>query len=119
MLPFQCAYRTGISTGDIVLAHKYLLAGSSTKKNQKICAGIDLSTAFDTVDRKKLIDILRRGTEEENFAVIKRLLSQTTMRAKNGKTIEGRVQHQHKGPTRGWAITQTFYLISGRSSRRN
>ena len=32
MLPSQYAYRTGKSTGDIVLAHKCLLAVSSLKK---------------------------------------------------------------------------------------
>ena len=38
-----------------------------------------MSKAFDTVDRKKLIDILRKkGIDEENVTIIKRLLSQTT-----------------------------------------
>ena len=76
MLPSQYAYRTGKSTGDIVLAHKYLPAGSSTKKKQQVCAWRDMCKAFDTVDRKKLIDILRRkGNEEENVTIIKSLLS--------------------------------------------
>ena len=44
--------------------------------------------AFDTLDRKKLIDILRRrGTGEKNVTIIKPLLIRTTLRAKNGKSI--------------------------------
>ena len=82
ILPSHDAYRTGKSTRDIVLAHKYL-TGSSTKSIQKGCAGIDMSKAFNTVGRKKLIDILRkRGIEEKNVTIIKRLLNQTTLRPK-------------------------------------
>ena len=34
----QFAYRAGKSTGDIVLAHKYLIAGAKTKGINKVCA---------------------------------------------------------------------------------
>ena len=83
ILTSQNAYGNWKSTGDIMLAHKNLLAGSSTKRTPKVCAGIDMSKAFDTVDRKELIDILRkRGIEEENVTIIKPILNQTTLRAK-------------------------------------
>ena len=55
MLPSQKAYQTGKSTGDIVLAHKYFLTGSLTKRIQKVCAGIKMSRAIDTVDRKNVV----------------------------------------------------------------
>ena len=60
MLPSQYAYRTGKSAGDIVLAHKYLLAISSTKMIKKVFAGVDMSKAFDTVDRKQFKDIQKK-----------------------------------------------------------
>ena len=83
MLPSQNVYKTGRSTDDTVLAHKYLLAGSSAKRIQKVCAGIDMSKAFNTLDRKNLMDLLRkRSNEEENVSIIKRLLSQITLKAK-------------------------------------
>ena len=60
MLPNQFAYRSGRSTGDIVLAHKYLLSAARTKRLEFVCAGIDMSKTFDTVDRKRLIEILKK-----------------------------------------------------------
>ena len=94
MLPSQNAYRTGKSTDDIVLAHKYLLAGSSTQRIQRACAGIDMSQAFDTENRKKLLDSLRnRSIEEENLSIIKRLLSQTTLKA---KLIKQKTTHKQR-----------------------
>ena len=88
MQPSQYAYRKRKSPGDMVLAQKNLLLRLSTKKIQKVCAGIILSKALDTVDRTKLIDILRkRGIEEENVNTLKRQLNQTTLRAKSVKTI--------------------------------
>ena len=61
MLPSPYDYQTGKSTGDIVLAHKYLLVVTSTKMIQKVFAGIDMSKAFDTVDRKKFTDIQKKS----------------------------------------------------------
>ena len=53
-----------------------------------------MSKAFDTVDRKKLIDIpMRRGIEKENAIIIKRLLSQTNLRP-DWRTV----QHQQRVP---------------------
>ena len=114
MLPSQYAYRTGKSTGDIVLAHKYLPAGSSTKKMQQVCAWRDMCKAFDTVDRKRLIDILRRrGIEEENVTIIKSiksLLSQTTLRAKNGKTI-GEPFDTNRGVPHGDGLSHRLFTL--------
>ena len=56
--------------------------------------------AFDTVDKKKLIDILRKtDTEVKNVSKIKRSLNQTALRAKPDM---GTVQHQQRGPKKGW-----------------
>ena len=76
----QFAYRTGRSTGDVVLAHKYLIAGAKTKKFAYTCVGIDMSKAFDTVSRSKLLEILRhRGVEEGDVCLIKLLLTNTRL----------------------------------------
>ena len=78
---------------------------------QKVCARIDMSKAFDTVDRKKLIDILRkRGIEEENVTIIKRLLSQPTLRAKNGKTI-GEPFNTKRGVPQGDRLSPRLFTL--------
>ena len=46
----QHAYCRGKSTGDVVLAHKIMLAGSIERELNPTLVGIDMSKAFDTVD---------------------------------------------------------------------
>ena len=59
MSPSQFAYCRGRSTGDIVLIHKYLIAGANSKGLEKVCMGIDMSKAFDTIDRSVFSNILK------------------------------------------------------------
>ena len=73
------AYRSGRSTGDVVLAHKYLVAGSLAKGFNRYCVGIDLSKAFDNVWRDKLINILcSKGVPEWDLSLIRLLLYSQT-----------------------------------------
>ena len=75
--------------------------------------------AFDTVDKKKLIDILRKtDTEVENVSKIKRSLSQTTLRAKTGKTILEPFNTNRGVPKRD-GLPSRLYPISGQNSPKN
>ena len=56
----QYAYMTGKSTGDVVLTPKYSISGAEMKGMVKSCVGIDLSKAFDIVDRYKVLKILKK-----------------------------------------------------------
>ena len=87
ILTSQYAYGNWKSTGDIVLAHKNLLAGPSTKRTLKVFAGIDMSKAFDTVDRKELIDILRKRHRGRKRHHHKTHTQSNNPESKNGKTI--------------------------------
>ena len=89
----QFAYRTNRSTGDIVLSHKYMIAATISKCFDKYCVVIDMSKAFDNVDRNKLIDILRsRKIPEENITLIKKLLTNTALEVKAGKKLGEKLQ---------------------------
>ena len=55
------AYRSGRSTGGIVLALKYLVAGSLVKGFNRHCVGIDMSKAFDNVLRDNQYSSLKRS----------------------------------------------------------
>ena len=86
--PSQYAYRANRSAGDVVLAHKFLIAGAYSKGQNITCIGIDMSKAFDTVIRPKLIDILdARGVEPGDIGIIKLLLTNTSLQVKCGKTV--------------------------------
>ena len=54
----QSAYRIGRSTADIIWAHRWLIAKTLKYRVAIHILGLDMSRAFDTIDRQKLLDIL-------------------------------------------------------------
>ena len=54
----QSAYREKRSTGDIVWAYRWIIAKAQKEKEKIYITGIDLSSAFDTIIREKLVIIL-------------------------------------------------------------
>ena len=82
----QPAYTNGKSTTDVVLAHKLIKAAADTYEVELDIAGVDMSKAFDTVDRIKLLAILREiGTRESEVNIITVLLSNNTFIIKMGR----------------------------------
>ena len=78
----QSAYRRGRSTTDIVWAYRWILAKAQEYKIKIYVIGIDMSSAFDTINRKQLLDSLDNILEEDEVRVIKELLSDTTLEVK-------------------------------------
>ena len=62
----QSAYRRGRSTSDIVWTHKWLCALVQNKKESFKILGVDLSSAFDLIDRRKLSEILRNNKTQRS-----------------------------------------------------
>ena len=54
----QSAYRSGRSTADIIWAHRWLIAKALKYKVFIHILGLDMSRAFDTIDRSNLLTIL-------------------------------------------------------------
>ena len=99
MSPSQFAYQRGRSTGDIVLIHKYLIAGAKSKGLERVCMGIDMSKAFDTIDRSRLLNILKaRGISEDNVTLIKILLSNTSLQVNQGKNVTREFKNNRRVP---------------------
>ena len=70
-----------------------MMAGAISKGFDKYCVGIDMSKAFDNVDRNDLIDILRtRKIPEGNITLIKKLLANTTLEVKVGMKLGEKFQ---------------------------
>ena len=81
--PSQYAHRANRSAGDVVLAHKYLIAGAYSKSQNNTCIGIDMSRAFDAVIRSKLIDILAaRGVQPGDIGLFNLLFTNTSLQLK-------------------------------------
>ena len=84
----QSAYRDGRCTTDIVWAYRWLIAKVQEYDITIYVTGIDMSSAFDTIDRSKLLDIASRILDEDGVRMLRILLSDTTIevRVKGAQT---------------------------------
>lgn len=109
----QHAYTSGKSAGDVVLAHKFLIAGSLEHDFEPTIVGIDMSKAFDTVNRQKLVTFLSEVIDSKgDINVIKFLMSNTTLAVKTGKSTSSSFE-TNMGVPQGDCLSPklfTFYL---------
>ena len=85
----QSGFRPDRSTAGVVWAHKWLAAKTKKEDVEIKITGIDMSSAFDTIDRQTLLDILREIVEEDELRIIRFLLSDTIINTRiNGATKE-------------------------------
>ena len=85
----QSGFRPDRSTADVAWAHKWLAAKTKKEDVEIKITGIDMSSAFDTIDRQTLLDILREIVEEDELRIIRFLLSDTIINTRiNGSTKE-------------------------------
>jgi len=79
--PAQAAFRKNRCTSDIVWAHRWLIAKTLRYKTTVHILGLDMSRAFDTINREKLMDILETipGMTNDDRQLIRILLSNTSL----------------------------------------
>ena len=95
----------------LVLAHKFIVTAALNNIIKKIFIGIDMSKAFDTVMRTKLIDIIRnKGIGEGDIEIIKLLLSNTCLQIKRGKEISEKFETDMGVPQGDGSKLFTLYL---------
>ena len=78
------AYRKGTSASDTVWAHRWLIAKVSKYRVMLHILGIDMSRAFDTINRTILLNILEsiRGMRKDSLRLIRVLLANTSLKVK-------------------------------------
>ena len=77
--PSQAGFRPNRSTGDIVYAHKWLIARVPKHRESYTILGIDMSSAFDTILRLKLLEILKDIVNNDELKIIRLLLAETSL----------------------------------------
>ena len=75
----QSAYRTGRSTADIVWAHRWIAAKAQEQEITVYVTEIDMSSAFDTIYRDKLLEITEEIIDSDEMRILRVLLSDTTL----------------------------------------
>ena len=78
----QSGFRQHRSTSDAVWTHKWMIARIMKVREEILILGIDMSRAFDTIDRALLLAELRAIVDEDSWRIIRALLSDTKLEAK-------------------------------------
>ena len=75
----QSAYREKRSTTDTVCCHRWIAARIQKFQEKVYITGIDMSSAFDTIRRQKLIEIFSTFLDQDELRIIQFLLADTTL----------------------------------------
>ena len=75
----QSGFRRGRSTADVVFGYRWPCAKSQRHRVTVEFLGIDLSRAFDTIRRDKLLDTLQTFVDESELRMIRFLLADTSL----------------------------------------
>ncbi|XP_065195602.1 uncharacterized protein LOC135827008 [Sycon ciliatum] len=77
----QSGFRSGRSTGDVVYSYRWLSARCQRVASEISILGIDMSKAFDTISRVRLIDILSSVIDHDELHIIQCLLTDNKSKA--------------------------------------
>ena len=110
--PSQSAYRRGRSTSDAVWTHRFIAAKAQLYKDLQVnIIGIDMSSAFDTIQRKPLMNVLETILNEDEQRMSRILLSKTSISIKFGKHRRENVK-TNIGSPQGDGISGIFFNIA-------
>ena len=82
LAPNQSANRKKRSTTDIVWAHRWIAAKVQEQEITVYITGIDMTSAFDTIQRDELLSIAEEILEEDEIRILQILLSKTNLEIK-------------------------------------
>ena len=85
----RAAFRKGRSTSDIMWAHRWLAAKAIRYRKILHVLGLDMSRAFDTIDRGRLMNIVRddERLNEDELRMCQMLPEDTNLKVKLKKAV--------------------------------
>ena len=78
----QSAYRKGRNTTDNIWAHRRIIAIAQMQDITIYVTGIDMSSAFDTIQRGQLIDIAKEILNKDEIRILRVFLAETILEVK-------------------------------------
>ena len=114
----QSAYRTGRSTTDIIWAHRWIIAKTQIVKIKVFITGIDMSSAFDTIHRDKLLKIVETFLDDDEIRIIRVLLSNTILQIKTTNGVKCEPFISTVGSPQGDGISGMLFNIYFESALR-
>ena len=107
----QAAYRPNRCTTDVVWAYRWMLAKIQEYVDMEVqVTGIDMSAAFDTINRQELLDMLASVIGEDELRMIRVLLSETTLEVKISDSIPEPFE-SNVGSPQGDAISGPLFTV--------
>jgi hypothetical protein len=110
IMPSQSGSRPGRSTGDIIWSYRWLNAIAERYNKEFTIMGIDLSKAFDCINRGKILEILRELVTETEFRIFTYLLSNTTLEV----TLDGQMGEKFDttiGTPQGDSLSPILFIL--------
>ena len=108
----QSAYIPKRGTPDVVWMHRWLAALAIRYSKTVHILGIDMSRAFDTIDRKRLLEILQYdvGLGEDEMCLCRILLAETTIKVRLGEVVSS-VFTSNIGSPQGCSVSPIFFIV--------
>ena len=108
--PNQSGFRSGRSTADVVWSYRWIAARCQRVKESFGVLGIDMSKAFDTISRHRLLTILASFLENDEVTNISYLLRNTSLevRLPGGKSEQFQT---NRGTPQGDSLSPVLFVI--------
>jgi len=108
----QLGYLTGRSTTEAVWTLQWIRASVERYKERCWLLGLDLSKAFDCLDREELLRIfeVEVGATQDEMRILRVLLANTSLRARIGKEV-GESFATSIGTPQGDALSPLLFLV--------
>ncbi|GFR95619.1 retrovirus-related Pol polyprotein LINE-1 [Elysia marginata] len=107
----QSGFRPNRSTADVVWTHKWLSAKTLKEDARIKITGIDMSAAFDTINRSQILDILKTIIKEDELRIIRFLLSNTEINTKINGSSKAMPFMSNVGTPQGDSLSPVLFII--------
>jgi exonuclease III len=114
----QCGFQPNRSATEVVWTYRWMTSCAEKYDKEFSIMGIDMSKAFDSINRELLLKILKDIIPEDELRIIRYLLSETTLEAK----IEGKYGDKIKttiGTPQGDALSPVLFIVYLEAAMRN
>ena len=105
------AFRPDRSTADVIWTLRWLAAKALKEETTIKISGIDISAAFDTINRRHLLDIVKSIVDEDKRRLIQFLLSGTVIDTRINGTSTSKPFTSNVGTPQGDSLSPVLLTI--------
>ena len=107
----QSGFRHDRSTSDVIWTHRCLAAKALKEETSIKISGIDMSAAFDTINRRHLFDMVKSIVDEDEHRLIQFLLSGAVIDTRINGTSTSKPFTSNVGTPQGDSLSPVLFTI--------